>query len=258
MNIISPPITKVWEGRQKGELGRVMLQREVDQSADALGVLPFKVPPSKVVALKTFDFCGISAGEVGTGVLSFSIIPPNATLIIAIRVAAINHVNAEIFYFSGDHTNDAISTSDTQRLRNHKGYILANWVEARVQLRCMLGLLGALLGDDPEVTLAWIPMLRGYEKVESRLHHEIESEHGVRLGPALFVFHIQLILRDWLEDQTRVHSASTGLIPAYQEFLTAEQSALAAFSEKCARFASAAQCPPSPRGSTQSCQCDAH
>jgi hypothetical protein len=32
-------------GRHKGESERVLLQREVDQSADALGVLPFKIPP---------------------------------------------------------------------------------------------------------------------------------------------------------------------------------------------------------------------
>jgi hypothetical protein len=66
----------------------------------------------------------------------------------------------------------------------------------------MLGFLGALLGDDHEVTLAWIAIIRRYETVESRLHYDIESKHGVRLDTELFVFHIQLILRDWLEDQT--------------------------------------------------------
>jgi hypothetical protein len=41
-------------GRQKGESERVILQREVDQSAEVLGVLSFKVTPSQSIALKTF------------------------------------------------------------------------------------------------------------------------------------------------------------------------------------------------------------
>jgi hypothetical protein len=125
----------------------VILQREVDQSAEVLGVLPFKVTPSQSMALKTFYFCGLPVGEIGTGVLPFSIIPPDATSVAAVRATAGNHANADIFDLSGDPIGGALSTRDTQRLRNQKGYILANWGEARVQLRCTLGLLGALCGD---------------------------------------------------------------------------------------------------------------
>jgi hypothetical protein len=50
------------ERRQNGESERVMSNREVDQRDEALGVLPFKVSPSQVITLKTFDFCGISVG----------------------------------------------------------------------------------------------------------------------------------------------------------------------------------------------------
>lgn len=55
-------------------------------------------------------------------------------------------------------------------------------------------------------------MLRQYERVEARIRNEIDSEVGARLGPALFVFHLQLILRDWFEDQTR--TGQTSIIPA--------------------------------------------
>jgi hypothetical protein len=50
-----------------------------------------------------------------------------------------------------------------QRLRNQKGYILANWGAARVQLRCMICLPGALRNDKHAVTTALSAMLRRYE-----------------------------------------------------------------------------------------------
>jgi hypothetical protein len=53
----------------------VILQREVDQSADAFDVLDFKVSPSQVISLKTFDFSGLSFSEVETGVLPLIISP---------------------------------------------------------------------------------------------------------------------------------------------------------------------------------------
>jgi hypothetical protein len=46
-------------GRKKGESEHVILQREVNQRDEVLGVLPFKVTPSQSIALKTFDFCGL-------------------------------------------------------------------------------------------------------------------------------------------------------------------------------------------------------
>jgi hypothetical protein len=55
-------------GKAKGEYERVLIQREVDQCADVFDVLPFKVSPSQVISLKTFDFDGLSMVEVGTGV----------------------------------------------------------------------------------------------------------------------------------------------------------------------------------------------
>jgi hypothetical protein len=166
-------------------------------------VLSFKVTPSQSIALKTFYFCGLSVGEVGTGVLPPSIIPPEATSTAAVRATASNHANAEIYDISGDPSGGALSTVDTQRLRNQKGYIPDNWGEARVQLRCNLGLIGALCGDGHGVTVTWGAMLRRFERVESRLQHQLDLEYRVRLNPGLFVFHLQLIFRDWFEEQTR-------------------------------------------------------
>jgi hypothetical protein len=61
-----PPFYQELGARQKGESERVLLQREVDQSAERLGVLTFKVTPSQVIPLINFDFAGISMAEVGT------------------------------------------------------------------------------------------------------------------------------------------------------------------------------------------------
>jgi hypothetical protein len=56
-----PPFYQELGGCQKGESERVILQREVDQSAEVL---------------KTFVFCGLSVREIGTRMLPFSITPP--------------------------------------------------------------------------------------------------------------------------------------------------------------------------------------
>jgi hypothetical protein len=214
-----PPFYQELGAKRKGESERVLLQREVDQSAEAFGVLAFKVSPSQVISLKTFDFGGLSMSEVGTGVLPLSIIPPEATSLSAARALANNHAQAETYDLSGEPSLGALSTADTQRLRNQKGYLPVNWMEARTQLRCMLALLGALCGNNHAVTLSWQSMLRDYERVEARLVHEIDAELGTKLGPATFVFHLQLIIRDWFVDQTRTGRRDIVPAPDFAQYL---------------------------------------
>jgi hypothetical protein len=110
-------------GKQKGESGRVLLQREVDQSAEEFDILAFKVSPSQVIALRTFNSADISLGEVGTGILLLSIIPPEATSLSAARALANNHSQAETFDLSGDPSSGVLSTAETQNLCNQKGYL---------------------------------------------------------------------------------------------------------------------------------------
>jgi hypothetical protein len=107
-----PPIYQELGGRQKGDSERVLLQREVDQSAELFGVLPFKVTTSQAIALKTFDFAGISMDGVGTGVLPLSIIPSDATSVSAARAIAKNHARSETYDLSGDTSSGAFSTAD--------------------------------------------------------------------------------------------------------------------------------------------------
>jgi hypothetical protein len=205
-----PPFYQELGGKQKGESNHVLLQREVDQSVEAFDELAFKVSPSQVIALRTFDFVGISLGEVGTGLLPLSIIPPEATSLSAAQALTNNHAQADTFDLSGDPSSRVLSTADIQRLCN--GYLPVDWMEARKQICCTLALFGALCRNEPPVLTAWRSMLRQYEWVEARIRNEIDTEVGPRLGPALFVFHLQLILRDWFEDQTR--TGQTAIIPA--------------------------------------------
>jgi hypothetical protein len=192
----------------------------VDQSAENFDVLTFKVTPSQVISLKTFDFAGLSLSEVGTGVLPLSIIPPEATSLAAFHALARNNSQAETYDISGEPTSGALSIADIQRLRNQKGYLPANWMEARTQIRCTLALLGALCGDLHDVPVSWRSMLRQYERVEARLQHEIDTEMGDRLGPSLFVFHLQLILRDWFVDQTRTCQCELVPAPNFGQYLS--------------------------------------
>jgi hypothetical protein len=105
--------------------------------------------------------------------MPLSIIPPEATSLAASRDLANNHANAEIYDLSGEST--ALTTADTQRLCNQKGYLLANWTEARTQLLCTLALMGALCGDGHAVPAVWHSMPRQYERVEARIIHEMDA-----------------------------------------------------------------------------------
>jgi hypothetical protein len=95
----------------------VILQQNANQRAEFLGVLLFKVSPSQSIVLNTFYFCGLSVGEIGTGVLPFSIIPPRATSASTVRAMTGNHVNNQFFYLSADPLTGALSTINTQCLQ---------------------------------------------------------------------------------------------------------------------------------------------
>jgi hypothetical protein len=199
-------------GRPKGVSERILLQREVDLAARALGVQPFKVTPSQILALKTFDFVGDGYSEIGTGLLPFSITPPDATSAATRRMLAEDRARAETFDMSGEAANGALTTSDATRLRNNKGYVVADWMEARQQARSYGALVGALLGVGHHCVLNYQNYLSRLDELESRLRWEFDSAHGKRLGPPLMVFHVQLNWRAWFVKQ--LSTGETKVIPA--------------------------------------------
>jgi hypothetical protein len=191
---------------------RILLQREVDLAARALVVKPFKVAPSQILALKTFDFVGDGYAEIGTGLLPFSVTHPDATLASARRMLSEDRARAETFDMSGEGANGAFTTSDANCLQNNKGYIVADWMEAHAQARSYATIVGALLGTGHHCVLNYNAYLSRLDEMESRLRWELDSTHGQRLGSPLMVFHTQLIWRSWFvkqlaTGQTRVIAA---------------------------------------------------
>jgi hypothetical protein len=143
-------------GLPKGLSERIWIQREVNLAARARGVQPFKVTPSQILALKTFDFVVDGYTEVWTGLLPFSFTPPDATSISARRILSEERSRAETFGMSGEGENGALTTSDDNRLRNNTGYVVANWMEARAQARSY----AALVGPPPWYSIPLCPELQ--------------------------------------------------------------------------------------------------
>jgi hypothetical protein len=133
-------------GRPKGIYELILLQREADLAARALGAQPFKVTPSQIIALNTFEFLGDEYTGIETGLLPFSVTPPDATSASARRMLSEDQARADNFDMSGEGANGALTTSDANCLRNNKGYVVADWMEARAQARSYANLVGALLG----------------------------------------------------------------------------------------------------------------
>jgi hypothetical protein len=155
--------------------------------------VPFQVTLSQVIAMKTFDFTGASYIILGSGVLPFSITPADATSDKGGAVIRADRGQAETFDLSGDSVNGAMTTDDATRMRNYKGYIASDWMEARLQLRSVACLMGALLDTKHPVFVFYKVFLRKYDLMEPRVRREFEVVHGPRLGPALMVFHVQLM-----------------------------------------------------------------
>jgi hypothetical protein len=93
----------------------------VDLAARALGVKPLKFTPSQILALKTFYFMGDGYTEIGTGLITFSVTPPDATSVSACRMLSEDRARAEMFDMSGEGTIEALTTSDANSLQNNKG-----------------------------------------------------------------------------------------------------------------------------------------
>jgi hypothetical protein len=84
---------------------------------------------------------------------------------------------------------------------NYKVYMETDWMEARLQIRSVVCLMGALLGTTRPVLVCYKVFLCKYEIMEPRVMREFELVQGARLGLALIVFHMQLIWHSWLADQ---------------------------------------------------------
>jgi hypothetical protein len=76
---------------------------------------------------------------------------------------------AETFDMSGEGANGALTTSDTNRLRNNKGYVVADWFEARAQAWSYASLVGDLLGTGHHCVLNYNEYLSCLDEMDTRL-----------------------------------------------------------------------------------------
>jgi hypothetical protein len=79
---------------------------------------------------------------------------------------------------SGEGANGALTTSDVNRLRNNKGYVVADWMAARAQARSYAALVGGLLGTGHHCVLNYNDYLSRLDEMESCLRWELDSTHG--------------------------------------------------------------------------------
>jgi hypothetical protein len=187
--------------KPKGLSEGIIFQHEIDAAADILGLVPFQVTPSQVMTMKSFDFCGPSYSEIGTGILPFSITPADTTSDRGHAIIMADWARAETYDFSGEAVNGAINTADAARMRNLKGYVPEDWMEARMQHQGMAVMMGELLGTRHPVLVVYTIFLRKYNAMEPRVRRKFKLMYGARLAPPIVVFHVQLQWRSWLQDQ---------------------------------------------------------
>jgi hypothetical protein len=195
-------------GRTKASLERLVIQRDVDRSAAALGLASPRVSPSQALALRTWCFEGDYYYDIGHGILPFSVTPPDAVSKGALKMLAEDRRRAEIFDVSAD-SPQGINPGDAGKLRNPKGYVPVLWPEARSQLKSTLPILASVLGIEHVVVVAYRRMLTKFDRMETRLQVAFERSPNEKAGPPLFVFHIQLMLFHWFRDQKDVEMTTS-------------------------------------------------
>jgi hypothetical protein len=92
---------------------------------------------------------------------------------------------------SGEAVNGAITitTADAACMRNLKGYVVEDWMEAHMPLQCMAVMMGALLGATHPVLAVYTNFLRKYNAMEPRLRREFELVSGAKLNPLIWYPH---------------------------------------------------------------------
>lgn len=187
--------------RQKGVSKRMVLQQAYDIAATDLQLNRLPASPSHVLCLDQWDFVGISMDTLGTGLLPFSIVPPDAPSKLARQAMLDEADRARQYDMSGEAVAGSISATDAKRLFNAHGYVASQWAEADIQLELYGVILGAILGTQHAVTRGHLASYQGYTRIRTRLQAAMNHKYGTSLAPALLVFHFQLHYRHWFEQR---------------------------------------------------------
>ena len=180
---------------------RAVLQEQVDAAAAELGTPAPQITPTHAMQLRLWKFAGDNDHDIGLSILPLSLTPPKSMSNSALHQQAKNQERAWLFDLSGSNTGVSTSAGDVLRMRNTKGFLPTNWMEARSQLKCEASVLGALLGTQHEVTESYLDFLRDYEYIEAPLSRVLDNELGAAAAPAVFVYSVQLQLYHWFKKQ---------------------------------------------------------
>lgn len=187
--------------RQAGVSKRVILQEAYDVTAKALNLNRLPASPTHVLCLDQWDLTGVSADALGTGLLPFSIVPPDAPSAKGQKMLIEEAERARQYDMSGEAVAGAISVADAKRLYNVGGYVPVLWKEAEIQFRLYAIVLGTLLGVKHAVTTNHVAAIRNYDRHSTSLQTAMDIKYGAALAPALFLFHVQLAYRTWFDER---------------------------------------------------------
>jgi len=169
-----------------------VLQQALDIAAKTLGLDFLVALPTHILDLDNWDFLGTSFDSIGTGLLPFCIVPPDAPSKQAKKVQAELQEWVRQCDMSDEAISGAISSANAKKLYNAKGYLPSDWSEADTQLELHTVLLGAILGVGHSLVAAHCKAFAHNKRIRTRLQAAINKKVGPKLGPALMVLHFQL------------------------------------------------------------------
>lgn len=88
-----------------------------------------------------------------------------------------------------------LSAAKAKKLYNAKGYVARSWPKAKIQLELYPVLLGTILGPTHQLVTDYLAAVKRYQMARIKLNNVVDREVGDKLGPALFVFYFQLLVR---------------------------------------------------------------
>jgi hypothetical protein len=187
--------------RQKGVNKRLLVQQCFDIAAQEFGVNKLPVASTHVIDLDNWDFIGTSYDAIGTGLLPFSVVPPDAPSKAGKKALLEEQERIHLYDLSGEAVSGAISSTDAKKLYNNKGYVPTEWTEASTQIESYVIILAVVLGSAHRAIIQYMKAVNMYGRVKTRLQAAMNKKFGAKAAPALLVLYFQLNVRSWFEER---------------------------------------------------------
>lgn len=175
------------------------MQQCFDPTASELGINKLLASSTHVIDIDNWDFTGASHDTLGSGLLPFSMVPPDAPSKGGWKALQEDQERSRMCDMSGDASSGAMSSSDAKKLHNNKGHIPTEWTEASVQIEAHAIVLGTMPGSKHTATVHCMDAFKLCECAKIRLHAAMNKKFGVETAPAPLVLHFQLNLRSWFQ-----------------------------------------------------------